>query len=179
MRLSPRVGMKNKIIIFLLGVSFIFLFLFFSTILEKAGWFLAPEEIGEAEVVILGNSGLIEKDALIIGFVQGVAVLPGISRSGATISAALFLGMERGSARSFSFLLSIPAILGALLLSLNSPLTQGSVSEKMIFLGAFTAAVVGFFALKALLRAVKGGRLHYFAPYCWAVGAIALAIMAF
>jgi undecaprenyl-diphosphatase len=69
--------------------------------------------------------------------------------------------------------------LGALLLSLNSPLTQGSVSEKMIFLGAFTAAVVGFFALKALLRAVKGGRLHYFAPYCWAVGAIALAIMAF
>ena len=119
------------------------------------------------------------KDALIIGFVQGVAVLPGISRSGATISAALFLGMERGSAGSFSFLLSIPAILGALLLSLNSPLTQGSVSEKMIFLGAFTAAVVGFFALKALLRAVKGGRLHYFAPYCWAVGAIALAIMAF
>lgn len=119
------------------------------------------------------------KDAFIIGFVQGVAVLPGISRSGATISAALFLGMERGSAGSFSFLLSIPAVFGALLLSLNSPLTQGSVSEKIMLFGAVTAAVVGFFALKVLLRAVKSGRLHYFAPYCWAVGSIALAIIAF
>ncbi|MEW5909163.1 MAG: undecaprenyl-diphosphate phosphatase [Thermodesulfobacteriota bacterium] len=116
---------------------------------------------------------------LLIGVAQGVAVLPGISRSGATISAALFLGMNREDAGAFSFLLSIPAVLGALLLSVNSPLTQGTVSGNMIFLGAITAAVVGYVALKVLLGVVKKGRLHYFAPYCWAVGILVLMISGF
>jgi undecaprenyl-diphosphatase len=116
---------------------------------------------------------------LLIGIAQGVAVLPGISRSGATISAALFLGMNREDAGSFSFLLSIPAILGALILSLNSPLTHGSVSGSMIFLGAATAAGVGYFALKVFIGVVGKGRLYYFAPYCWIIGIAVLLISGF
>jgi len=114
------------------------------------------------------------RDALLIGLAQGMAVLPGLSRSGATISAALFLGIKRETAGPFSFLLSLPAILGALLLEMRSALTPSPVSVKMLLAGAATAAVVGFFSLKLLLRFVNQGRLSMFAPYCWVLGIAAL-----
>ncbi len=110
------------------------------------------------------------RDALLIGLAQGMAILPGLSRSGATICTALFLGVERKAAAPFSFLLSVPAILGALFLQASSSLTPSPLSVKILLLGSFTAAVVGFFALKLLLRVVNHGRLFAFAPYCWAVG---------
>lgn len=114
------------------------------------------------------------KDALIIGVSQGLAILPGISRSGATISVALMLGVDREVSGRYSFLLSIPAILGALLLSLDSSISQTSISGEMILLGTFFAGIVGYGALKALLYVVKQGRLHWFAPYCWLLGVGAL-----
>ncbi len=116
------------------------------------------------------------RDALTIGLVQGIAVLPGISRSGSTICAALFLGIDRELAGRYSFLLSIPAILGALVLGLDGSLADSSVSVAMMLLGGATAAVTGYVALKILLRVVRQGRLYRFAPYCWAIGLVALAV---
>ncbi len=114
------------------------------------------------------------RDALMIGLIQGMAIMPGISRSGATISMALFLGMNREVAGRYSFLLSIPAILGALILGLNSTIIQTDIPVRIIFLGTVTAAIVGYIGLKILLRLVKQGHLYYFAPYCWLLGAATL-----
>jgi len=114
------------------------------------------------------------KNALVIGLVQGLAIIPGISRSGSTISAALFMGIDREVAGRYSFLLSIPAILGALVLSLDSPAMETTVSGSMFLMGTLTAGIVGFGALKVLLHIVNRGRLHFFAPYCWMTGIVAL-----
>ncbi len=114
-------------------------------------------------------------DALIIGVVQGLAIIPGISRSGATISAALYFGLDRELAGRFSFLLAIPAILGALVLGLDSDAFQTTLPVGTILLGSAAACVVGYLALVILLKMVKKGQLYRFAPYCWLVGLAALA----
>lgn len=114
---------------------------------------------------------------LIIGLAQAVALLPGISRSGSTICAALFLGMNRNAAARFSFLLAIPAILGAAVLegkdvfSSNQPLFIGPT-----VLGAAAAFLVGLFALYLLIGMLRNGKLAVFAVYCWAVGALVLGL---
>jgi undecaprenyl-diphosphatase len=115
-------------------------------------------------------------DALVIGFVQGMAIIPGISRSGSTIATALFLGIDREVAGRFSFLLSIPAILGALVLGLDAEELETTIPLEMILLGTLIAAIVGYLALKLLLGLVRRGQLSWFAPYCWVVGAIALVV---
>jgi undecaprenyl-diphosphatase len=117
---------------------------------------------------------LTPKNALIIGIVQGVAIIPGISRSGSTISIGLLLGIDREMAARYSFLLSVPAIIGAGLLSLKDGISQPDLAIRATLLGSFTAALVGYAALKSLLQLVKKGRLHVFAPYCWLVGTLAI-----
>ena len=112
--------------------------------------------------------------ALGVGMVQGLAVLPGISRSGATIATALFFGADRAIAVRFSFLLSIPAIIGAALLALLDVDGSTSMNPGVVGVGMAIAAVTGYLALKWLVHMVQKGRLHYFAPYCWVVGIIAL-----
>jgi undecaprenyl-diphosphatase len=115
------------------------------------------------------------KDALCVGFVQGLAILPGISRSGSTIAIALLRGIERETAARYSFLLSIPAILGALVLACMG--MSGATDEynlAVILSGAFVAFLVGFFALKLLVRLIQRGRFFLFAPYCWALGLFCL-----
>ncbi len=114
------------------------------------------------------------RDALMIGLMQGMAIMPGISRSGSTISIALFLGINREIAGRYSFLLSIPAILGALILGLDSTTIQTDIPIKTILLGTVFAIIIGYISLKILLRLVKQGHLHYFAPYCWVLGAATL-----
>lgn len=114
------------------------------------------------------------KDALLVGLAQGVAILPGISRSGATISAALFIGVDRKTAGRYSFLLSIPAILGALVLEADASFSQTSIPVSILLLGAVAAAGIGYAALKLLLFVVHRGQMHRFAPYCWLAGATAL-----
>lgn len=110
--------------------------------------------------------------ALLIGICQGLAVLPGISRSGATITAALLVGTARGQSAKFSFLLSIPAILGALVLKFDPSLfAVGGGGNLGIFLfGAVVAAVVGYFCLRLLVLLLERAQFHHFAWYCWAVG---------
>lgn len=112
--------------------------------------------------------------ALGIGTVQGLAVLPGISRSGATIATALFLGIDRTTAVRFSFLLSIPAIFGAALLTGLEFDSSTEIDAGVVGVGTVVAAVTGYVALKWLVYMVQKGRLHQFAPYCWVVGILAL-----
>lgn len=116
------------------------------------------------------------RHALFIGTCQGLAVLPGISRSGATITAALFSGIDRETAARFSFLLSIPAIVGAELLSMKDFFSTGIELDSSIVYGTLISFVVGYLALIVLLRIVKNGKLYLFAPYCWVLGGIAVVM---
>jgi undecaprenyl-diphosphatase len=113
--------------------------------------------------------------ALLIGVAQGMAILPGISRSGATIATGLFLGLDGPTAARYSFLLSIPAILGAQVLSLAA-LGGYPPHLGIILAGTLTAAMVGYAALAFLVYIVNKNRMPLFAPYCWILGAVTLAI---
>ena len=117
-------------------------------------------------------------DALIIGVFQAIAIPPGISRSGATISGALSRRLDRDFAARFSFLLSIPVILGALVLNLrnlakNSEAAAGSMGAEVIA-GTFAAAIVGFFAVKLMLKIVREKSLFGFAIYTAVLGCLIL-----
>jgi undecaprenyl-diphosphatase len=116
-------------------------------------------------------------DALIIGIFQAIAIPPGISRSGATISGALSRRLDRDFAARFSFLLSIPAILGALVLNLKD-LTKNSGAEggmgAEVIAGTITAAIVGFFAVKLMLKIVRERSLFGFAIYTGVLGVLIL-----
>ena len=124
----------------------------------------------ETHAIAASDGHLTTAKAFIIGIVQGLAIIPGISRSGSTISTGLLLGVDRETAARYSFLLSIPAIVGAGLLSLKDGFSQTTPVIWTSLLGAVTAAIVGYGALKSLLHLVKKGRLYVFAPYCWLVG---------
>ncbi|HMP78360.1 MAG TPA: undecaprenyl-diphosphate phosphatase [Pirellulaceae bacterium] len=104
--------------------------------------------------------------AILIGLAQALAILPGISRSGATIVAAVLLGLRRDSAATYSFLLAIPAIGGAGVLELKDlmdPTEEMEISLGLLLGGAFIAFVVGLVSLKLLVRLLDRGRLHLFA----------------
>lgn len=118
-------------------------------------------------------------DALLVGVAQGMAILPGISRSGATIAAALYLGIDRQLAGRYSFLLSIPAILGALAVGYDSEAMNTQLPLTVFAIGALSAAGIGYLALVVLLRLVQRGQLYRFAPYCWLIGGVALAAALF
>ncbi len=111
--------------------------------------------------------------ALIIGAVQGLATLPGISRSGITISAALVRGINREEAARFSLLLSVPAILGAVLLELKD-VTSLDIPVVTIIAGTVVAFITGYVAVKVLLRVLRSGQFSRFAYYCWGVGVVAI-----
>ncbi len=114
------------------------------------------------------------KDALFIGAFQALAIIPGISRSGATIAAALARGVTREQAARFSFLLSVPAISGAFLLKAKD--WEGALDASLLpyAVGAVASAVVGAIALGWLIRVVRSGNLSRFSFYCWGAGALAL-----
>ena len=116
------------------------------------------------------------RTALIIGLVQGLAIMPGISRSGSTIALGLFLGLNRELSARYSFMLAIPAILGAGILSLHGLIADPNVDYNIALIGAAVSFVVGYFALVLLLRLVKKAKLYLFAPYCWAAGIASLFI---
>jgi undecaprenyl-diphosphatase len=107
----------------------------------------------------------------IVGLAQSVAILPGISRSGSTISAGLFLRLSPAMAARFSFLLSIPVIAGAALLEIKTVVRQGmEIGFGPFLVGMVAAAITGYFAIKLLLRIIERGRFSWFAFYCFAVG---------
>lgn len=116
-------------------------------------------------------------DALLVGLGQAVAVLPGISRSGTTIAVGLTRGLDRDSAARFSFLLSIPAILGALVFSLDDLFGGAtSIGGGAFFAGLLTSAITGYLAIHLLLDLVKRGKLVWFSYYTWFVGTLVIVL---
>lgn len=113
--------------------------------------------------------------ALAVGTSQGLAIVPGISRSGATIACGLICGLERELAGRFSFLLSLPAIVGAFAMEWSEGM-EGATGYLALFSGFVSSAVVGLLALRLLMGIVRRGHLSYFAPYCWAVGFLVLLL---
>jgi undecaprenyl-diphosphatase len=129
-------------------------------------------------------------DALIIGIFQAIAIIPGVSRSGSTLSASLARGLDRDFAARFSFLLSIPAILGALVMQIkeladqtgsiqalpagSAPASPG-IGALPLAAGTLTAAIVGFFAIRFMLKIVRERSLWGFAAYTGALGLLVLA----
>lgn len=120
-------------------------------------------------------------DALLVGVGQALATMPGVSRSGMTISAGCFLGFERSFAVRFSFLLSIPAVLGANILSLKDALEAGVdwAAVPVYLVGVVASAVVGYACIRLLKLIAQKGRFGGFAYYCWAVGLLTLLLNLF
>jgi|AntAceMinimDraft_2_1070361.scaffolds.fasta_scaffold11607_2 undecaprenyl-diphosphatase len=115
--------------------------------------------------------------AIIIGLSQSLAILPGISRSGTTISVALFSGIKRSEAARFSFLLSIPAILGAALLHFKdfANLDKGMLMNYII--GGVGAFVSGYLVISLLLKLIQKRKLKYFAYYCWVASITSIILL--
>jgi undecaprenyl-diphosphatase len=122
----------------------------------------------------IGLKNMGGKNSILIGIAQAFAIAPGISRSGATISTGLFLGLERELAARFSFLLSIPAILGAALVQAKDISAGFDVSTGAFVAGFIAAAISGYLAIKLMLKLIKERSLLAFAYYCWIVGALVL-----
>ena len=112
-------------------------------------------------------------DSILIGIAQGCAIAPGLSRSGTTVSASLLLGLDRGLAARFSFLLSIPAILGATVFKAKE--IVGLPGREVLF-GFLFAAVTGYFAIWAFMGIIERRKITAFAYYCFFAGFIAIMI---
>ena len=136
------------------------LFLILSSVIEKRNSRLAQNSDDKK------NPSVSKVQALIIGFMQGIGTLPGISRSGSTIAGALFCGVDRSLAGEYSFIISIPAILGAFILELKD---LGEVSSTVgaapVIAGCAAAFATGYISLTFLMKIIKKGKLQYFALY--------------
>lgn len=113
------------------------------------------------------------KTVLLMGLAEGFAVFPGLSRSGVTISVALLMGLKREKAFKFSFLLSIPAILGDFAVEAYNQrgvLSAAGLGAIEVFAGVVVAVVAGYLSLKLLSGIVRGKKFHYFAFYTWMLG---------
>ncbi len=119
------------------------------------------------------------RDVLLVGVGQAVATCPGISRSGTTITVGCLTGFDRAFAVRYSFLMSIPAILGANLLGLKDALESGvdAAEIPLYLLGVLVAAVAGYACIRLLSLIARRGKFGVFAVYCWSVGALTLAGM--
>jgi undecaprenyl-diphosphatase len=123
-----------------------------------------------------GHKNLEQVDAVLMGVGQGISIFSSISRSAATIATGMFRGVERDQLVRFSFLLSIPAILGAV--TIDAVLTQGergaedihSISVESYVIGASISAIVGYASIRILIRLVTRGKFYIFAFYCFAIG---------
>ena len=181
----------RSLLFVLIGTIPMFIVLFFSKSISRL--FMNTGFIGFALIVTGGllfvSERYIQKgnktektmtvvDAIIIGLAQLVAVLPGLSRSGTTIVVGLSRGLSGSYAVRFSLLLSIPAVFGAMLVSLFEAIRDGiDFSFFPIYLaGAVVSAVVGFFAIQLIRRLMAKGGFGKFAYYCWGVGALTLVL---
>ncbi len=118
--------------------------------------------------------------AIIIGCVQAFAMLPGISRSGSTISASRLLGIDPKKAAEFSFLMSVPLLTGAVLLSLKdifSGEVVGDITPMNMGVGFIVSALVGYFSLKWLVKLLNAGKFWRFGIYCLSAGVISLIVL--
>jgi undecaprenyl-diphosphatase len=121
------------------------------------------------------NRSVNAKNAFLIGIAQAIAILPGISRSGATISTSVLLGIDRAKAARFSFLMVVPLILGKMVKDILSGDLANSQTESTILIAGFIAAFVsGLIACQWMIKLVRRSQLKYFSYYCYLVGAIAI-----
>jgi len=122
------------------------------------------------------NKRLGIKKSALIGIAQALALLPGISRSGSTIAMGIFVGMKREDAAKFSFLLSLPAILGANILKLDE-LSNLNSSQLLIFVvGAIAAFISGYLVIAVLIKMIKDKNLKVFSYYCWSISLISIIL---
>jgi undecaprenyl-diphosphatase len=117
-------------------------------------------------------------DSVLIGLAQGLAIAPGISRSGATMAVGLLRGVEREAAARYSFLLAAPIIFGAGLLQLVELLQAGAVGANwpLLIVGFLAAAISGYACIRFLLAYLQRGKLYVFAAYCWLAGSVSLIL---
>lgn len=117
------------------------------------------------------------RDAFLVGIFQSIAITPGISRSGSTIVGGLLSGIKKELAVKFAFLISIPSVLGAVVLEAPAAFKEGMSSDMLIpiIIGVSIAAISGFIAIKTMIRLVSNRKLFYFSFYTWALGATVLA----
>lgn len=117
-------------------------------------------------------------DAAFVGFMQGIAILPAVSRSGLTIAGSLFRGISREAAARFSFLVSIPAIAGAALLDVKDIFEQGlPAGEPLTFIiGPLVAAISGYWAINYMLKVLREGSMKWFAYYVWVLGLLVIGL---
>ena len=116
-------------------------------------------------------------DSILIGTAQSFAIIPGISRSGSTISSGMLLGLEKSEAARFSFLLAMPAILGAFILKLKDLLASPVIPHSEVVtlgVGTLVSFVSGYFAIILLLDLVKRGKFSWFAFYCFVIGILGI-----
>ncbi len=115
-------------------------------------------------------------DAVTVGFFQGIALLPGVSRSGSTISSGLFSGFSRETAVRYSFILGIPAILGGCVLEVGDAVKEGITFEASYVIGFVVAAIVGLMAIKMVSWLVKSDKFKYFGYYTAVLGVVVILI---
>lgn len=116
------------------------------------------------------NENLSIKKAFLIGFVQCLALFPGISRSGSTIAMGMFLGVKDKTATEFSFYMVIPLLIGAPIYKLMTESLPENISLVIIITGVFVSFFASFIALKWLNKIIKKQKLHRFSYYCWLLG---------
>lgn len=116
------------------------------------------------------------RDALAVGLAQACALVPGVSRSGATMSAARVLGYDRAAAARFAFLLSMPITLAAVLVKFEDLLAIPAEQQFTVLVGIVTAAVVGMFVIDVLLRVIRRIGMMWFAYYRWAVALVVIVV---
>ncbi|HKM28489.1 MAG TPA: undecaprenyl-diphosphate phosphatase [Anaerovoracaceae bacterium] len=116
------------------------------------------------------------RNAIFVGVLQGIAICPGISRSGSTMVGGLITGLNRAFAVKFAFLISIPSILGSVILEAPDAIKAGVDMAQMgpIIVGVVVAAISGFVAIKTMIRVVSNKKLSYFSYYVWALGLFAI-----
>jgi len=160
-----------------------FVFLVFRQIFEPL--FYSPLAVG---IALLGTGSILYVskygkngkemsylDAFLIGIAQGIAIIPGVSRSGVTIATGLLSKLRKETAFKFSFLLSIPAVIGATITE-SENLFLGEIDGLTMVLGVMVSMIVGYVALKLLQKLLLKERFHLFAFYCWLLGTAIVAL---
>lgn len=126
-----------------------------------------------------GEKKMSVKDAIIVGLAQAVALIPGISRSGATIVGSMALGLDRETALRYSFLLYIPVSLGGMILKAGDIIGDPMIGSLAIpYIVAFIASLIAsYFSLRWFINIMRSGKLGYFSIYCWVVGVCVILFM--
>ena len=158
--------------------------LYTSMISVGVGFLITGVIMYVAEKMSAANKGIEKmnfRNAIFVGVLQGIAIYPGISRSGSTLVGGLITGLKRDFAVKFAFLISIPSILGSVVLELPDAIKAGTDPTLLgpIAAGVVVAAISGFFAIKTMIRIVSNKKLSYFSYYVWVLGIFTIVYGAF